>query len=349
MKVLLVKMSSLGDVVHTLPALSDAAAVLGNEVSFDWVVEEAFAPIAARHPAVGEVLPVGWRRWRRALHRHGGDLRAFVGGLRARRYDLVLDAQGLVKSAVVTALARGGSKAGLARGSAREGAAALAYRRRIEVPRDLHAIDRVRRLFAGALGYPLPGSAPDYGIAARRAPRAGQPRCVLLHGTTWDSKHYPEILWRALARRAGAAGYDVDVPWGDAAERARAGRIAAGGTGNVLPRLSLGGMMDRLGSADLVIGVDSGLAHLAAALEVPTLVLYGSTSSTLTGCRGGQAANLQARFPCSPCLRRTCGYTGPDQTWQGVAVAPACYATLPPETVWQAALELLDADRVLHL
>ncbi len=351
MRVLLVKMSSLGDVVHTLPAVTDAAAALDGVV-FDWVVEEDFAAIPARHPAVAEVVPVAWRRWRRRLPRHRRDLRDFVRHVRARRYDLVLDAQGLVKSAAVTALARGGVRAGLARGSAREGAAALAYGRRLAVPRDLHAVDRLRRLFAAALGYPCPDLPPRFGIAGPPGPAAdagGAPRCVLLHGTTWESKQWPVPFWRQVARQAGGAGFDVVVPWGGEEERVRAGQIATESPARVLEPTTLEAMIRELAGASLVIGVDSGLAHLAAALDVPTLTLYGSTSSALTGCRGTRARNLQASFPCAPCLRRECGYAGPVQIRQGETVSPACYADLPPERVWQAARELVDADRVLHL
>lgn len=347
MRVLVVKMSSLGDVVHCLPGLTDARQAMGSQITFDWVVEEAFAAIAARHPAVAEVLPIAWRRWRRDLSGSLGELRAFIRALRARRYDLVLDAQGLAKSAMVTALARGADKAGLSRRSAREGVASLFYRRRIEVPRQAHAVDRIRLLFASALGYQLPPGPPDYGIA-RKERLSGERRCLLLHGTTWASKHWPERFWCGLAQRATAAGYDVRLPWGDAAEQARAERIAAAAPATVLPRQPLGALLDELAAAALVIGVDSGLSHLAAALDVPTLVLYGSTSSALTGCRGSRVRNLQADFPCSPCLERTCRYRGPVPHQDGEAVMPACYAMLPPDAVWSAAREIGDADRLLH-
>ena len=336
MRVLVVKMSSLGDVVHALPGVTDAARALGGGVRFDWVVEEAFAAIPAGHPAVDRVLPIAWRRWRGDLRRHRPALTDFVRRLRDRRYDVVLDAQGLIKSAAVTVLARGSVKAGLSRSSAREGAASLAYGRRVVVPKGGHAVDRVRRLFAGALGYPAPTGEPDFGLAGAARPSG---RCVLLHGTTWESKHWPERFWIDLARRAGRE-LEVVLPWGDDVERARAERIAAAAPARVLPRGPLEELMRELAGASLVIGVDSGLAHLAAALGVPTLVVYGPTSSMLTGCRGGRARNLQADFPCSPCLARHCRYRGPPQPVDGIAVEPACFSTLTPEQVWRAAGEL---------
>lgn len=350
MRVLVVKMSSLGDVVHTLPAVTDARNALGGDVTFDWVVEEAFAAIPRRHPAVAEVLPIAWRRWRRRVLEDRRELAGFCTSLRSRRYDLVLDAQGLYKSAAVTRLARSTSTAGLDRRSAREAGAALAYHRRVAVPRGQHAVDRVRQLFAGALDYPLPAGPPEFGIEQPLAGDSGAaPRCLLLHGTTWPSKHWPERFWRDLAERAAAGGYDVWLPWGDEAEGERAERIARGTPARVLPRRPIGELIDELSTASLVVGVDSGLAHLCAALGVPTLVLYGSTSSRLTGCRGARVRNVQADFPCAPCLSRVCRYRGPVQTWQGEPVEPACYAMLPPDAVWAAALETTRADRLLHL
>ena len=348
MRVLLVKMSSLGDVVHALPAVTDAAA---HGIEFDWVVEEAFADIPARHPAVASVIPIGWRRWRHALVANRGEIRDFVSRLRSRQYDLVLDAQGLIKSGVVAGLARGRGKAGLSPQAAREGAAALFYERRFRIPTGQHAVDRVRQLFASAFGYTL-SNGVDFGISGARAeggPGADDGACVLLHGTTWDSKHYPEAMWTALANQAAQAGLSVAVPWGDESERARARRIAAASGATVWERSSLAVLMDRLQRAALVIGVDSGLAHLAAALSVPTTVIYGSTDSVLTGARGLRVANLQAEFSCAPCLQRSCSYVGNDAQWRGEAVQPPCYSRVAPEDVWRAATEVMDADRVLSI
>ncbi len=345
MRVLLVKMSSLGDVVHTLPAISDAAR---HGIRFDWVVEEAFAAVPRRHPAVDMVLPIGWRRWRRDLPHYRRDLQGFLTKLRQRRYDLILDAQGLIKSAAVTVLARGALRAGFSRASAREGAAALAYGRRIAVPTGQHAITRLRQLFATALGYPVPpaDAAVDYGITAGSA--NGGP-CVLLHGTTWESKHWPLAFWKALADRARGEGFPLALASGSELELRRSQDIAGHGNAQLWDRLPLDTLIPALGSARLAIGVDSGLSHLAAALQIPTVVLYGSTSNTLTGCRGRSVTNLQVAFPCAPCLRRSCEYQGEPARWRGEAIAPACYATLPPDRVWREAGDLLSADRILHL
>ncbi len=295
------------------------------------------------HPAVSDVIPIAWRRWRSSLFSSRGELARFWEVLRRRRYDLVLDAQGLVKSGVVAAMARGLTKAGYAYGSAREGAAALAYRRRVVVARDQHAIDRQRELFAAAFGYRVPAEL-DYGIAPPAdQPGGGANQCLLLHGTTWNSKHYPEHLWREVARRARSAGLEVSLPWGSDAERARAQAIATTGA-DVLPALNVAGLIARLTPARLVVGVDSGLTHLSAALGVPTVVIYGSTDSALTGCRGPSVRNLQADFPCAPCLRRECGYVGPEEILHQEPVRPACYSRVTPDAVWNAATRAMARD-----
>jgi heptosyltransferase-1 len=342
--VLLVKMSSLGDVVHVLPAITDAAA---HGIRFDWVVEEAYADIARRHSAVANVLPIGWRRWRHSLRASRGELTAFISRLRTEHYDLVLDAQGLIKSGVLAGLARGSAKAGFAQRSAREAAAAVFYERRIPIPRNQHAIDRLRQLFGLALGYRCTGEI-DFGIAPVAAD-IEPAQCVLLHGTTWASKHYPEIMWIELARQAISRGLQVAVPWGDEIEKARAERIAAAAGATVWERTTIAQLMDRLGRSALAVGVDSGLAHLSAALNVPTVVIYGSTDAALTGCRGARVVNVQAEFPCAPCVLRDCTYSGDDHEWQGDAVRPPCYSRIAPEAVWKAATEVMNADRVLSI
>ncbi len=341
---LLVKMSSLGDVVHALPAVSDAAL---HGWQFDWVVEEAFADIPARHHAVRQVLPIAWRRWRRALWRYRGEMREFRRSLKAGSYDVVLDSQGLLKSAAVVRLAEGDATAGFDRDSAREPLASRSYEQAFNVPRRQHAIDRQRQLFAAALGYE-PGGALRFGLEMPATDAPGKV-CVFLHGTTWESKHYPEALWLDLAECAGRDGYQVAVTWGDDAERQRAELLAEQGGAQIWPRGTLGELTQRLIGADLVVGVDSGLTHLAAALGVPTVGLYGSTDAVLTGCRGTAAIALAADFACAPCLQKRCSFEGEVVGNRYGLIRPACYATLNADTVWHHAMERVRARRFLHL
>ena len=324
MRVLIVKTSSLGDVLQTLPAVSDAIGAM-SELSIDWLVEEAFAPAPGWHPGVTDVIPVALRRWRKRPDAR--QIFAILRRLRERRYDLIIDAQGLIKSAALTLFARG-PVAGLDARSAREPAASLIYGRRISVPWDMHAIDRLRRLFAEALGYALPYSAPDYGLAV--APRPVTQRLLLLHGATWESKRWPESYWSDLARRAIGTGVEPVIRWHDAAERASAERIAAGAPGtSILPAPDLEVLREIIAGASMVAANDSGPAHLAAALGVPSVTLYGSTRPAHNGTLGPDQIHLAAEFPCSPCRSRVCLYRGRS------TVQPACYATIPPERVWR--------------
>jgi heptosyltransferase-1 len=328
-RILIIKTSSLGDVLHTLPAVSDAVSQL-PDVRFDWVVEESFREVPAWHAAVDGVIPVALRRWKHSPVRvlRAGEPQAAVRHLRSRRYDLVIDAQGLLKSAVIARFARG-PRAGLDRDSAREPLASRAYRLKFAVPRDRHAVERVRQLFAAALDYELPVTPPDYGIRQRFAVRERQSYLVFLHGTTWPTKHWPESYWAELARMAVAGGQQVKLPWGSEIERQRAERIAAVGNGiEVLPRMPLGELAAIISAASGVVGVDTGLVHLAAALATPCITLYGATDPGLIGTLGEAQMHLQVEFECAPCRRRECTYRGK------AAVFPACYTRLNPERVW---------------
>lgn len=332
MHVLVIKTSSLGDVIHTLPALTDAARAIPG-IRFDWVVEEAFAEIPSWHPAVETVIPVAIRRWRKSLFSLSADptYRDFRERLATRHYDAVIDAQGLLKSAWICRLAQGPSF-GLDKHSAREGLASWFYRNRLSVARGQHAVERVRQLFAAALEYPLPGTLADYGIArARLVGRAPEPkRLMFLHGTTWASKHWPENYWCELARLAIAEGFSVQLPWGNANERERAERIAvtAPDQMTVLPKLTLRGIAEALAACRGAVAVDTGLGHLAAALAIPTVSLYGPTDPTLTRAYGESQHHLAADFPCAPCLSKDCRYTGESEE------KPACFTRLPPALVW---------------
>lgn len=299
MRVLLIKTSSLGDVIHTLPALTDALQALPG-IQFDWVVEEGFAEIPAWHPAVAQVIPVAIRRWRKQLWStiRNGEWRRFKQRLRETHYDLVIDAQGLLKSAWLTRYVKA-PVAGLDRDSAREPIASRFYDHCYPVPREQHAVERVRQLFAQALGYPLPATTGDYGLdRARLADPQEVPYLIFLHGTTWASKHWPEADWRALAERMSAQGWAVRLPWGNAEEKARAERIV-GGLENaaVLPRLNLAGVAKVIAGARACVAVDTGLGHLAAALDVPSISLYGPTLPGRVGAYGRGQVHLCASGP----------------------------------------------------
>lgn len=292
---LLVKTSSLGDVVHNLPVVSDIRAAF-PDAAVDWVVEEAFAAIPRLHPAVQRVVRVAIRRWRgtwwRSMTR--GEIRVFLDQLREKQYDAVIDTQGLFKSALIARAARG-TRYGLDWRSARE-PLALFYDRTFRVPWTMHAVERNRVLAARALGYSV-SSRVDYGIHAAPPDPAWLPRgryAVLLHATSAEHKLWPEPAWIGVGRHLAEQGMFCVMPWGSAAERERSVRIAAGLPGAIVPpAVQLDEAAKLLAGARAVIGVDTGLTHLAAALGAPTVGIYCATEPAATGTYGAaRAANL---------------------------------------------------------
>ncbi len=293
--ILLIKTSSLGDVVHNLPVASDIRARFPH-ARIDWVVEEAYRDIVGMHPGVHRAIPVALRRWRGNVLRpaHWREFGQFRHALSGVRYDYVIDTQGLIKSALL-ARAASGTRHGYAGASAREPLAAKFYDVVHLVPRDLHAVTRNRRLAALALRYELP-PALDYGIAAppRAAPVEAGAYCVLLHATSRADKLWPEPAWERLGNELARRGYALMLPWGNAAERARSERLARALPAAIVPpALSVLDMAGLLAGARAVVGVDTGLTHLAAALGRPVVALYCGTRPGLTGVYAGPGARVR--------------------------------------------------------
>jgi len=297
MKVLIVKTSSMGDVIHTFPALEDAVRNR-PDIDFDWCVEEPFAGIVALHPAIGVIHKVAVRRWRKTLF-DGGTWREMAGlrkALRATRYDLVIDAQGLLKSALI-AIQAGAPIAGFDRASAREPSATLFYQRKYAVPRDLHAIERTRRLFGLALGYQPDLSTLHSGIVppAGDLPGVEGRTAFLLHGTSRDDKKWPVGDWIETARQLTDRQFTPVVTWSNEAEKKVAQAIAGAVPGTVtIPKSPLADVAAILGRSTLVIGADTGLTHLASAFGLPTVAIFLATEPGLTGPRGPFASTLLA-------------------------------------------------------
>lgn len=343
MKILIVKISSMGDIIHALPALNDAVRAIPN-IQFDWVVEEGFAEIPSWHPRVNKIITIALRRWRKNFWRSlkSGEIKKFLQELRATKYDLIIDAQGLPKSAFIALLAKG-VRAGFDGPSTRGRLTSIFYQKQYPAAWTLHAITRIRLLFAQALGYHYQETFPDYGIGTSHlmpAPMILPPEFLLfVPNTTWVSKLWPEEYWCELIRQTTQAGHTVFIPWGNIQEYERAKRFAAMGVHNraqVLPRLKLAEMATVLSKAKAAVFVDTGLAHLAIALKVPGVFLYGPTDSKLVGAFGDVPhSNLQANFSCSPCDLRRCNYRQPS------AEKPACFTTLPPAKVFQELAKLI--------
>lgn len=279
---LFIKTSSLGDVIHHMPAVTDARRE-HPQAHIAWVVEEAFAPLARLHPGVNAVIPVASRRWRHAPFAASTwrEIGAFRRTLRARQYDAVIDTQGLARTALITRFARG-PRYGYDKDSIRERAAAWAYDKGFRVGRQLHAIERNRVLTALALGYTM-RFPPDYGLQ-ERVPQTPGNYAVLLHATAQAGKEWPEESWIALGGQIAARGLEVLLPWGNDRERARAERLAAAIPGARVPeRKPLDAVAAMLAGARFVVGVDTGLVHLAAALNVPLVAIFTGSVPALTG------------------------------------------------------------------
>jgi len=295
-RVLLIKTSSLGDVVHNLPVVGDLVA-MQPALTIDWVVEEAFAAIPRLHPCVSRVLPVAIRRWRRAPWRSDvrDEICRFLNDLRGVTYDAIIDTQGLLKSAWIARAAQG-VRHGLDWSSSREPLAWF-YSHTHRVPWDQHAVERNRSLAAQAMGYAATTPA-CYGITAAThefAWLSGRaPYAVLLHATSAERKLWPESHWIELAHTLAARGVAIVLPWGAEAERLRSERLAQQIPQAIVPvRMDLALLASLLAQARLVVGTDTGLTHLAGALGVPTVGLYCATDPAATGLYAcARATNL---------------------------------------------------------
>jgi heptosyltransferase I len=276
MRVLVVKTSSMGDVVHTLAAVTDMASAFPG-LSVDWLVEAPFASIVALHPAVKRVIPLSWRKWRKSLWRGATweAMKACRAQLRTEPYDAIIDFQGLLKSVLWGRQARG-PLLGYDRNSIREPLASSFYDRSVSVPRQLHAVERSRRLAALHLGYALPLSAPNFGL---RSPASGWmpavvPYAVLIPCASRVEKHWPLAHWRALLERCERQGLHVVVLWGSKDEHHLAEQVAQGSGASVPPFLTVSDAAALLAQARLVVGLDTGFTHLAAAFAKPTVGIY---------------------------------------------------------------------------
>ena len=292
-KILIVRLSSMGDVIHQMPAITDLVRVYPDAV-IDWVVEEGFAELPRLHPAIRRVIPVALRRWRKSPFAAATKVEwaKFKTEIRACRYDLILDAQGLIKSAAIARMTCG-PVAGFDRSSCREPLASFAYHRSYPIAKNLHAIERNRRLSAAANGYSLQGEM-DYGLKVPLQYLAwlgDVPYVVLLTATSRADKEWPEAHWLELAQRCIDVGMRPVFPWGNSDEQQRAQRLAAAvPLAIVTPKLSLTDAAMMLAGSRIVVGVDTGLAHLAAAVAVPVIAIFCASEPELTGVRAATFA-----------------------------------------------------------
>lgn len=344
-RILIVKLSSLGDVVHAMAAVQDIRRAYPN-AQIDWVVEGAFAPVVARCEGVQRIIPCALRQWRKKLFspQTHGQWRAFKADLQAQAYDTVIDLQGLTKSALVSWLAQtrvGGLRYAMANrteGSGYEAPTRWAADRAIALEPHVHAVQRARLLCAQALGYTLEGPArfglhavgqpavqPQFrgqqtspaksGASNPFAPR--KPVVALVHGTSRTDKEWPLEHWVALGQRLNHSGFCVALAHGSAAEKKVSEKIAAAlDDAWVWPAMALDQLVDTMAHCAGVIGVDSGLSHIAVALDLPHVQIYNFDTAWRTGVDSA---------------RQVCVFASPTptvdavwQAWDGLATPVLC-------------------------
>lgn len=332
MHILLVKLSSIGDLIHTFPAITDAWHN-NPQIRFTWVVDESFTQIPAWHPAVEKVISVPLRN-----KNIRGLCKAFRE-IRAQKYDLVIDAQGLLKSALLAKCAKAHNIAGYDKDYCREPQASWFYSKKYIVDKTLHAITRMRLLFAKALNYSISNTPVKYGINWQKIVTpvtTNEPYILLLHGTTWDTKHWPEQYWLELIDIIAQHGYKMQITWANDEQRARAIRMSQRSKNvALLPHLSLSEAASVIYAARGAVAVDTGFAHLSAAMSKPLVAIYGATDPKKCGAEGTNSINLSSELVCAPCGKKKCSYTGESK------VSPACYETITPQLVWNNLQKLL--------
>jgi heptosyltransferase-1 len=342
MKILVVRLSSLGDILHLFPAVSDLRRCF-PDAEIHWLVEPAFAQMVSWHSAVDKVIEVPLRSHKKNWWKVPRLLSGLRRRLRAEKYDLVLDAQGLLKSVLLARLA-GVDIYGFDKDSARESLASKFYRKTASVAPGLHVIEKNRQLVARLFGADISHPA-DFGLDFFRRQQISvdipdafkalteKPCVVLLHGTTWNSKYWPESSWLELAHLLTQQGVLCLLPWGNEEEHLRALRIADATQAHVLPRLSLTELIIVLLHTQGFVSVESGIGHLATVLDIPGLMLHGPTDPGYSGIIGKYCLHITSGLECSPCFKRNCPITDPQ------ADTPPCQRKMTAQLVFEHCLE----------
>lgn len=328
MRVLIIKLTSMGDLMHAFPALTDAVKNIPN-ITFDWVVDEGFADVPQWHPAVNRVLTTAHRRWKKNIIQswRSGEFSHFYQQLNDGQYDVIVDLQSNLKSACVSWL-RKGDIHGYDKYSCRERPAHWAYKKQYAISLKQHAIERQRELFSKVLGYPTPARmnnfACDYGVDLARYPmptiasiELPQRYVVCVHNASWPTKLWPTRYWRELIERITRAGFSVLLPCGNDEELRRAQRIADNHVAAIaLPKLSLNAMAGIMSRAQAAVCSDTGLAHMAAVASIPAITLYAVTDTQLIGTSGCYQQHIDARLDADLSVRKaTMDDISVDQVW----------------------------------
>ncbi|MFZ4537711.1 lipopolysaccharide heptosyltransferase I [Propionivibrio sp.] len=297
MQILLIKTSSMGDLVHNCPVVTDILTHY-PDARIDWVAEEDYQAIPRLHPGVRRVIPVAWRRWRKHLLQEATwrEMGEFKRSLQEIDYDMVFDTQGLWKSVAIARLSRNHAIVGGDRQSIKEGGAALFYDKALPIAKSRHVIDRCRAVAAGALGYPIE-TPPHYGIRAGALVAdwlSARPYAVLMHAASRPEKLWADAHWIEVGQRLSAQGITSVLPWGSQDEKARSQLLAAALDGAIVPpRMALDTAARFLAGSALVVGLDTGFTHFAAALGRPTIGIFCDSDSDQAAVFGdGECASF---------------------------------------------------------
>lgn len=299
MRVLIIKLTSMGDLMHAFPAITDAVGVI-SDIEFDWVVDESFQEVPLWHGAVKNTITTAHRRWKKNFIKviKQGELKSFYQSLNEDDYDVIIDMQSNLKSAFVSFLRRDHVH-GYDSKTCREWPAHWSYQHCYHVGLRQHAIERQRTLFAKIFNYEKPSTPADYGVdlANLPLPTMALPKktLVFVHNASWPTKLWPIEHWQALIAKVAAKGYSVLLPCGSDSEYERAKTIASCHQAAIaLPKMSLNDMAAILSRAHAAVCSDTGLAHMAAVTKTPAITLYAVTDTLLIGTMGENQQHIIA-------------------------------------------------------
>lgn len=330
----------MGDIFHTFPAITDLKAHYPH-AEIHWVVEDGFKEIAAWHPAIQKVIPIHLRRWMKERSLNSWrEFKLWKAALQTNDYDYIVDAQGLLKSSLITHCAKGKAIHGFHKHYARESISHWFYNQTYRVGKEQHAVQRIRQLF-GKIFYYTPDNSINFGINQNFSHVQKNPRkLIFIIGTSWVTKLWATSEWQTLTQIAIDQGYEVEIIWGSPEEKAIAQHIIAACPMATRPseRMSITAIAEKLVEAAAVVGLDTGFSHLAGALETPTIAIYGPTSPVKVGLIGQHTLNLQLSpaLDCMPCHKRQCKWL-PENS----SDTPPCMNQTSAATVWGALCDKL--------
>jgi len=285
-RILIIKTSSLGDIVHCLPVINDIKYFV-PESSIDWLVEECFADVPRLHPGVDSVITISLRTWKKNLRKKSTWIGLYksIKAIRENHYDIIIDFQGLLKSAFFTLFTRGDIH-GFDKTSIREGAASYFYKFTHTVSKQIHAVVRNRELASKCFQYELLDQSAHFGLEIHNINNfnLSERYVVLIHGSSKKSKQWPKEHWLKVIQFFNGLGLRVLLPWGNLEEYHFSKALRKASTNSlVLPKMNISDLANVISGAKCIIGVDSGLTHLGNALGIPTIGLYMDSNPYLTG------------------------------------------------------------------